>query len=163
MPSQVIYLPLDRSSQLGDPEFPRTRAEALAIAEGVARTDCREIHIVAVVEADELCEFIELARVEMSRAGESWRLRYVSHPSQSIGLTGLISPSEDDLAWRMVGIEAPHWTPVVEVCASDEMHAEGLHPCARLDLRALNAFPVVPTVADLVRLRRRVVSGCLPR
>lgn len=155
MPPQIICLPFVRSPRHDIATFPRTRADAVAVAEAAAHPNTVELHLLATAEVDELCELIELARVELSRDDcGMWCLQYISHPSQSVGLTSQISPQEDDLKWRMRGVAASRLTPVVDFFSSDEMQAEGLEPCARLDLRPANAFPVVPSVEDTARLAR---------
>jgi hypothetical protein len=157
MVTQVVHLAFDKAGQVGALDFPNTRSNAIALAAQAAQSGTSEIHILAVADAAEGHGPVELARVELTRhVGGNWLLQYVSHPAQSLELTREVSAAYEDFTWRARGRVVAGWTPIAQVYSSDELEAQGVLPCARLDLRAWNAYPVVSTGSEVDGLRRAV-------
>jgi hypothetical protein len=152
MSLQVVFVSQDPVLQPGSHRFPGSRADAIDIARISADESCSEVHILLCELLGDLDYEVELARIEVARGSDGfWRLQYVSHPDESAQLTAHVWPAHDDINWRASTDAA---TYVADVFSSDEMAAEALRPCARLDLRPSTGFPIVPSAADADLLRR---------
>lgn len=146
-----MRIPLEQLSAVA--ELPLTRERVFNLARSARGDAAGEVHIVVTVDLED-GPAIEVATVEVNTAPDGdWWLQYVSHPSQSWGLTALIAPCYSDyFAFLQLreALSLPY--PLLPPFCAQDLEDEGLGPLAILNLRPRNPAPVVPTTADLNQL-----------
>ncbi len=133
--------------------MPLTRESVIDLVRDIPEETTREVHIVVTIDHEHDGLPIEVATIELrSELDGNWCLQYVSHPTQSCGLTASIAPRTDDLvAYARMHRLSRLPSTLSPLCAQD-LEDEGVGPLAMLDLRCGNHAPVVPSKSDLGQL-----------
>lgn len=128
---------------------PLTRATLLELADRFAGRDQTEVHI----RVTDLVQFPDeepfrttVARVELRRVpGQPWFLQYVSHPSESMGLTAGVHPLMEDYTAYVRARHELKLPPARFVHCAQELEEDGCRPCGALNLNPTDGTPLVAT------------------
>lgn len=134
----ILRVPLTHFTGVGAPP-PLTRTSAIDLARHASGEAPREVHLVVTVDHEDDGIPLELATVELNSApGGGWRLQYVSHSAQSLGLTAQVAPDASDFeAFIQVRKNAGLLCDFAP-CTAQEMEDEGLGPRPRSTSSAIN-------------------------
>lgn len=117
---------------------------------------CSEMHITVCAGYDYDGAKIELALIEARRLQhDEWVLQYLSQPPGTNGFTGGILPNDTDFIAYISGFHINTAHPFRPFSA-EALHAEGLGPVDRLNLRPGNLVPILPSNVDLARFKALV-------
>lgn len=147
----ILQIPLPRLEAMC--ARPLTRDSVIDIAHRMHNETSTEVHIVVTVASKDEEPPIELATVELAYLpNDTWRLQYVSHPTQSHELTASIVPAMFDYVAFLQERKARQLSNTLSPVCAQQMEDEGQGPMAALNLRYGTPYPVVPSNSELTKL-----------
>lgn len=139
--------------------LPTDRTALIELAK-LAPATATEVHVVVVLNVLDDEPPFELARIELARNRDGWRIQYLPFPWPSEVFAGVTS-DEDDIYGYLAAVSEGEVPMPFRIHSSESMHREGLGPRARIDTRRYNTFPVLERDADVQFVCRKLNSAHL--